>query len=178
MTPRPSPALDAPPAPSGLLAALRRLWGSWATRSLAVGAVATVLDIGLGTGLLALGAGTRSAAMAGTALGALFGYFANRFFAFKDHDAGAHASALRFVLVAALSTVVHGQLVVWLRDVFGVPFVIAKMASDMVVFNVGQLLLLRYLVFPRRADVVEVLAQAAPAAVVELTPPPEPVEAE
>jgi len=163
MTPEPAVPSDAAPAPPpGLASALRRLWASWATRSLAVGAVATVLDIALGTGLLALGSGTRAAAMAGTALGALFGYFANRFFAFKDHDTRANTSALRFVLVATGSTLVHGQLVVWLRDVFGVPFVVAKMASDMVVFNVGQLLLLRYLVFPRRTDVVEVLSQAAP----------------
>lgn len=148
------------PASSGLPAAVRRLVGSWASRSLAVGAVATVLDLGLGTLLLSLGAGTRWAAMAGIGLGGLFSYFANRAFAFKDAGAPGPGSALRFALVTAGASLLHGQLVVWLRDAFGVPFVLSKMASDLVVFNLGQLLLLRYLVFPRRE--VEAGAVAAP----------------
>jgi putative flippase GtrA len=146
---------------------LRRLWSSWATRSLAVGAVATVLDLALGTSLLLTGvASTRAAAMTGTAFGALFGYFANRYFAFRDHDRSANASAVRFALVALTSTLIHGQLVVWMRDSFGVPFVVAKMVADVLVFNVGQLLMMRYLVFPKKQDVVEALGLS------EATPPP------
>ena len=57
--------------------------------------------------------------------------------------------ALKFVLATSASMLIHGQLVVLLRDHAGVPFVVAKMIADIGVFSVGQLLLLRYLVFPK-----------------------------
>ena len=139
--------------PSALKASLLKVWESWATRSLAVGAVATVLDIGLGASLLAFGASTRLAAMVGVALGALFTFFANRHFAFRDHDPKLASPALRFVAVTVLSMLVHGQFVVWLRDSFGVPYVVSKMMADLAVFTFGQLLVLRFIVFPKAKSV-------------------------
>jgi putative flippase GtrA len=163
MTPEPATPASTAPATGGL-ALVRRLWNSWATRSLAVGAVATVIDIALGTVLLTVAhLGASLSAMAGTALGALFGYFANRSYAFRDHDQQTNRSAVRYFLVTGLSILLHGWLVGWLRDVLGVPFVAAKMASDLVVFSFLNLLLMRYLVFPRRQDVVEALGLGAPA---------------
>jgi putative flippase GtrA len=132
--------------------------------------VATALDLAVGTGLLSVGATTRVAAMTGTAIGTLFGYFANRFFAFRDHQDQGHHSAWRFILVTSTSTLIHGQLVVWMRDRFGIPFVLAKMASDMVVFNFGQLVVLRYLVFPKRPPDEPTVDAPAP------TPTPTPRE--
>lgn len=129
---------------------LRRVWESWATRSLAVGAVATVLDIALGGTLLLLGMPTRGAAMTGVVLGAAFTFFANRHFAFKEHHPELASPAFRFVVATVLSSLAHGQLVVWMRDSAGIPFVVSKMGADLVVFTFGQMLLLRYVVFPKK----------------------------
>ncbi len=129
---------------------LRRVWESWATRSLAVGAVATVLDIALGGTLLLLGVPTRGAAMTGVVLGAAFTFFANRYFAFKEHHPELASPAIRFLIATVLSSIAHGQLVVWMRDNAGIPFVVSKMAADLVVFTFGQMLLLRYVVFPKK----------------------------
>ncbi len=130
------------------LSLLQRLKDSWAVRSMMVGAVSTVLDLGLGATLLAGGAPTRAAAMAGTLLGATFSYFANKRFSFKDSHLKGQSSALRYALVTLLSSTVHGQLVVWFTGL-GLPYVPAKFAADFLVFNLGQLLLLRYVVFPK-----------------------------
>src|SRR5437773_10217004 len=118
----------------------KKLWRSWATRSLAIGGIATVLDILVGTTCLSLLAvPTRFAAMCGVVVGATFTFFANRYFAFKEHNPKLTKPALKFVLATSASMLIHGQLVVLLRDHAGVPFVVAKMIADIGVFSVGQL---------------------------------------
>jgi putative flippase GtrA len=140
------------PALSRFRAFLERAWKSWATKSLAIGILATGLDIALGTSLLMFAhVPTRWAAMIGSTVGATFTFLANRYFAFRERTSkGLGKEALRFVLVTAVSSLAHGQLVVWLRDHFGVPFVPAKMAADLVVFTFFQLVLLRYVVFTKK----------------------------
>lgn len=128
---------------------LKRLWNSWATRSLAVGAVATCLDLLVGWAMLSMGFETRMAAMTGVSVGATFAFLANRYFAFREHDAKLASPLFRYVLTTALAMVVHGQVVVILRDRFGVPFMFSKLGADLMVFTFGQLLLLRYVVFPK-----------------------------
>jgi len=130
---------------------LERTWNLWATRSLAVGVVSTALDLGVGGLVLWLGAPTRAAAMTGTLLGAVFSYFANRAFAFRDADPSG-ASLVRFALVTVVTSTIHGQFVVWFSSM-GLPYIAAKMASDVIVYSVGQLLLLRYVVFPKKVVV-------------------------
>lgn len=127
----------------------QRVLASWAVRSLGVGALATSLDLALGTTLLALGVPTRFAAMSGTTLGATFGFFANRRFAFQDHAQSLGSSAVRYVLVVLGTSAVHGQVVVWFRDGLGLPYVAAKLLADLLVLLPSQLVLMRYLVFPR-----------------------------
>lgn len=147
-------------------ALLTRVWNSWATRSLAVGAAATVLDIALGTSLLTLGVHTRFSAMTGTALGAIFTFVANRYFAFRETTPSKTSlgqSAVRFFILTALSSLVHGQVVVWLRDSLGVPFVPAKVVADLAVFTFGQLILLRYVVFPQAKKAKAAVDKALPA---------------
>ncbi len=131
------------------------LWAtidSWATRSLAVGAAATLLDIGVGLACLhGLLLPTRAAAMAGVAVGAAFTFLANRTFAFRDKDPNFAKPALKFLVATAVGMVFHAQLVVLMRDQAGIPFVVAKMVADVGVFTFGQLLVFRYLVFPEAA---------------------------
>jgi putative flippase GtrA len=151
----PSLAEQALPRPAGLKGLLLWAWRGWATRSLAMGSLATVVDLTFGGVLLFFNAPTREAAMVGTTMGAVFTFFSNRYFAFREHDPKLASPAFRFAVVAFLSSVVHGQLVVMLRDWWGVPYVPAKIAADLVVFSFGQLLLLRYVVFPRTRATVE-----------------------
>lgn len=125
---------------------LERVKNLWVTRSLVVGAVSTVLDLGLGGLLLWLGAPTRWAAMAGTLAGSVFSYFAQRAFAFRDQEP-MRRTLPRYALVAVTASTVHGQVVVWLSG-WGLPYVAAKLTADVLVYSVGQMLLLRYVVFP------------------------------
>jgi len=127
-----------------------RLTKWWAARSLLVGACSTALDLGTGGLVLWLGGPTRAAAMAGTAVGSTFSYFANRHIAFKDHQAPVASSGLKFLVMQVVLSTIHGQAVVWLRDGFGIPYVIAKMMADLMVVTFPQLYIMRRFIFPRK----------------------------
>ena len=134
-----------------------RVTRSWATRSLVIGAVATAIDLALGSTLIVLfPTQSRLAAMVGTLVGSTFTFFANRRFAFKDEQS-VSSSAWKFVVTTVVLSLLHGQAMVWLRDGAGVPYVPAKVLSDLVVFTFTQLVLFRFFVFkPKTPD-----AQAA-----------------
>ena len=127
---------------------LARAYRSWAAKSLTVGAVATLLDVAI---LLVCVHGLRFpnpiAAMVGVAFGSTLTFFANRRFAFRDHDSQMAPQAMKFALVTGIGMLAHGGCVYLLADRLGVQVVIAKLVADLAVFSVGQLLLLRYVVF-------------------------------
>ncbi|HET6982705.1 MAG TPA: hypothetical protein VFI53_11230, partial [Myxococcaceae bacterium] len=56
----------------------------------------------------------------------------------------------------------HALLVRTLHDRLGVPVVLAKLVSDVCVFTFGQLLLLRFFVFPARQKLEAVVRARAP----------------
>lgn len=144
-----APAAPAP-AESKFRQRLHTIWNSWATRSLAVGAVATILDLVIGLSLKNFfHVETRPAAMTGVIVGSTFTYFANRFFAFKEQNPQLASSMIKFIAVTVVSSLLHGQVVVWLTDTLNVPFALSKVLADLAIFSVGQLLLLRYIVFPK-----------------------------
>jgi putative flippase GtrA len=157
---------------ANLLGLIQRARNLWAARSLLVGAASTVLDLCIGGTLLWLDAPTRAAAMTGSLSGAAFSYFANRAFAFGDGDRGP-GSLVRYVLITVVQSTIHGQFVVWF-SAWGLPYVAAKMSADVLVFSVAQLLLLRYVVFPRRKGAVEARPREAPAKAQDLVPPAQP----
>lgn len=126
-----------------------RVAHSWVVRSLGVGAVATGLDLTVGVCLLALRAPTRAAAMAGTLTGATFTFVVNRLFIFRDSNQKLWGAVFKFALVMVATSSVHGQVVVFLRDVQALPYVVAKISADLLVLTFSQLLLLRYVVFPK-----------------------------
>src|SRR5713101_6002977 len=73
------------PKQPGALGWARWAYDSWATRSLAAGAMATALDVMvLLFCVLRLKWSNPAGAMAGVAVGATFAFFANRHFAFRD----------------------------------------------------------------------------------------------
>lgn len=123
---------------------------SWATRSLAVGALATVLDLAtVGVTYQLLEAATWVATSVGALLGAIFTFFVNRHFAFRDHRPQLAPQAIKFVMTTAASVAIHAG-VVWLLSVrHGMNIYVAKLISDVAVFSVGQLFVLRYVVFPK-----------------------------
>ncbi len=123
----------------------------WATKSLVIGAVATGIDVGIGTFCaMVLHLPTRVCTAAGLCVGATLNFLAQRRYAFADGDTRLGHTFVRWALVTAAQILVHGQLVTMLRDSLHVPYVPAKMLGDLVVFTGLQLVLLRYVVFPRR----------------------------
>ncbi len=131
---------------------LQRIYRFWLSRSLMIGAVSTTLDLSTGVLLLWLGASTRIAAMAGTTVGSTFSYFANRHFAFRDHQEPVASSGLKYVLMQAVLGLAHGQVVVWLRDGLGVPYLVAKMIGDLLVVTGPQLYIMRHFIFPAKTS--------------------------
>lgn len=124
---------------------------SWAVPSLMVGAVATLVDVGvLLAALRWLHASTAEAAMLGVAVGSTVAFLGNRRFAFRSFARSWAPEALRFLAGTLTGMGVHAMLVRTLADRLGVPVVLAKLVSDVCVFTFGQLLLLRFFVFPVR----------------------------
>lgn len=120
-------------------------------RALGTGAMGTLLDHGVGLGLAWLGAPTRVAAGSGKLAGALFGYLGHRVFSFTDHAQPLARSGARYALVTVVVTLLHGQLVVWLRDGLGLPYLAAAVLGDAVVGTPVWMLALRFFVFPAAA---------------------------
>jgi putative flippase GtrA len=140
---------------------LRRAYHSWATRSLAVGAVATLLDVLILLACVKLFSLPNPAgAMVGVLFGSTFTFFANRLFAFRDHNPKLAPQAARFALATAAGMLAHAQVVYMLADRMGVPVVLAKLGADVVVFTFGQMLILRYFVFPKKKAATEAASTA------------------
>ena len=128
---------------------LKTLVDSWATRSLMVGAVATGIDLAVGGLIITFWPDqSRAAAMIGTLFGATFAYFANRRFAFRDQSK-VQTSAWRYVLSTAALSTVHGQVMVIFRDHFHIPYALAKVSADVLVFTFTQLIIFRFFVFAK-----------------------------
>ncbi len=142
------------PLPRGFWA---RLGGLWVTRSLGVGAVVTCIDLVIGTSLITLGTRTQIAAMCGSLTGSVLSFFGNRYFAFRDTSLVLTSSALRYALMAIVLSTIHGRAVSYFRDIHGVPFVPAKLLSDVAVYSVSQLVIFRLFIFPRRRPTTKVV---------------------
>ncbi len=128
---------------------LGRLACGWASRSLCVGAVATMVDVAV---LLLcvrwLGFPNPLGAAVGVTVGSTVAFFGNRKFAFPDCEPEFRPQLVRFAATVGVGIAVHAPLVGVLADMFAVPVVLAKLIADLAVFGLGQLFLLRYFVFP------------------------------
>jgi putative flippase GtrA len=128
-----------------------------------VGAVATLVDVGvLLAALRWLHASSAEGAMLGVAVGSTVAFLGNRRFAFRSAATAWRPEALRFVAGTAVGMGVHAMLVRTLADRVGVPVVLAKLVSDVCVFTFGQLLLLRFFVFPVRRTLEGIARARAP----------------
>ena len=141
-----------------MLQKLKKVVASWATKSLAVGAVATAIDVAIGSFLVyVMQLPTASSAMLALAVGTTVNFLGQRRYAFKETKVATPAA--KWALMTAGQSIVHGQLVHVFRDWWGVPYPFAKMGSDVLVFGLLQLVLLRLFVFPKERDA---LATSAP----------------
>ena len=126
---------------------------SWALKSLLIGLCCGVVDTTIGTSLVYfLDVPTRIAAMSALTVGTTLNFLAQRYFAFKEKDAKVAGPAMRWIIMTLCQTFLHGQIVVMMRDWWGVPYVPAKLTADLLVFTGLQLLLVRYVVFPKKKD--------------------------
>lgn len=159
---------------------LQRFWKSWATRSLIIGAVGAGIDIII-TNLLVLHLdfSWRWGAMTGLIVGASVNFLLNRYIAFREHAAFV-SPLVRFAVMTAVQSLIHGQVVVMIgalmRDVVwplhrwgieataleSMKLTFAKMVADVLVFTVLQLVILRYVIFPRKKAEPEATASTQP----------------
>lgn len=136
---------------------IARMSKYWAVRSLAVGAVSSTCDYSaLLTSAKVLHWPSPICAMLGVALGATVGFLLNRTVAFKDSQGSFAGAALRYAAAISILMMIHATVVGLLTDRAKWPILAAKLLGDVTILAGGQLLLLRYIVFPRNK------ARAAP----------------
>ncbi|MBX7115967.1 MAG: GtrA family protein [Myxococcaceae bacterium] len=151
---------------------LSRFFQSWATRSLIIGAVGAGVDIAV-TNVLVLHFhfSWRMGAMTGLAIGGAVNFILNRFLAFHEHTTDFVSPMVRFAALTAVQSVIHGQVVVmirsaitdvtWPSEVFhwqgamleGAKLTFAKVVADILVFSLLHLVMLRYVIFPKKKTV-------------------------
>jgi putative flippase GtrA len=122
----------------------------WAGMSTLFGSLSTVFDLGL---VIFLVQGFHFNAVVAAPLGVFFGsavnFTLNRLFAFRDSRGHLFFQAMRFFAGTVVAATVHAGVVYVLTDRWHVYYVISKFVADILVFTVGNLLLYRYLVFPK-----------------------------
>lgn len=126
---------------------MERLGRHWAVKSLAVGAVASAVDLLLLLATNRLG-GFAPGVCAATGVlgGALTSFLLNRRYTFRQQGP-VLGPALRFAAGTLLLTALHAASVTWLSRQLAAPLLLAKYGSDVLVLLGGNLLLLRYVVF-------------------------------
>ena len=125
-----------------------RALSSWKVRSLLIGGVASVVDLCiLLTMAKLLGLAAPIAAACGVAVGATANFLLNRRFTFSGHGQPITSPALRFAAGTAVLIAIHAAVVLTLTDMRA-PLLAAKYGADISVLLGGNLLLLRYFVFP------------------------------
>lgn len=88
-------------------------------------------------------------AMVGVSVGASVNFLLNRRLAFRDSRSSVAGAALRYVAAIGCLMILHATAVGVLTDRLEVPIVLSKLISDVTLLAGGQLLILRYVVFPR-----------------------------
>ena len=133
---------------SSFRALVQRVMRSWAARSLQVGALATVVDVCV---LLVckkvLKLPTPVGAAIGVAIGSTIAFFLNRSFAFRAQGTPVAGQAVKFIISTLIAMSIHAPLVGILADWLDIQVVIAKLIADVLVFSIGQLLAMRFLIF-------------------------------
>ncbi len=132
------------------LNALTQAVRHWAGLSTIFGSVSTVFDLGLVIFLVQVfHYNAALAAPIGVFFGSSVNFTLNRLFAFRDSRGHVAAQAMRYFLGTVIAAAVHAGVVYLLTDRLHLYYVLSKFAADILVFTGGNLLLFRYLVFPK-----------------------------
>jgi putative flippase GtrA len=127
-----------------------KLLRSWISVSLIGSMVGTVFDLAIVITLVQVAHfNPAAAAPLGVTVGATVNFFVNKIFSFKDSHGQTWAQLARFLGGTALAAAVHAGLVYLLTNKLGVFYVFSKLIADVLVFTVGNLFLLRFVVFPK-----------------------------
>ncbi|HUB08916.1 MAG TPA: GtrA family protein [Myxococcales bacterium] len=122
----------------------------WALRTLEAGAASTLVDVAVLISLVRLAhLDPVPAAASGVAAGATVNFILSRRYAFRDSRGKLSTELWRYVLGMAVAIAIHASLVYALADRLHVYYVAAKLIADVLVFGLGNLFLLRVIVFPR-----------------------------
>ena len=144
--------------------AARRLLDWWPVRSLTANAVAGMGDYAV---LLIcaklLGLPSAVSAFLGLCTGLSASFLLNRRFVFRDTAVTLGGALLRYVAAVACLMSVHAAAVGLLTDRVGLHILVAKVLADATLLTGGQLLLLRWFVFPRNKGAAAVAVSAGPA---------------
>jgi putative flippase GtrA len=123
---------------------------AWAFKSVAINATGSLLDLCvLMIFARVIKAPLPVAAFLGAATGASFNFFVNRRLAFSDSQLAFGSQALRYAACTLGLLLLHAAFVTFLHQNFAVPLPVAKFTSDFCVMAGAQLVLLRFVVFPR-----------------------------
>jgi putative flippase GtrA len=127
-----------------------RAFKSWISVSLIGNLIGTVFDLAVVVTLVqAAHFNPAAAAPCGVTVGATANFFFNKVFAFKDSHGNTGAQLARFLGGTAVAAAVHAGLVHILTNKLGLFYVFSKLIADVLVFTVGNLFLLRFIVFPK-----------------------------
>jgi len=128
----------------------------WAGLTTLFGSFSTVFDLGLVILLVQVfHFNPAAAAPIGVFLGSSVHFTLNRLFAFRDSRGHVVAQAMRYLAGTIIAAGVHAGVVYVLTDRWHVYYVISKFIADILVFTGGNLLLFRFLVFPKTHDCVK-----------------------
>lgn len=114
-----------------------------------IGAVGSAVDLAvLLLTVKALGFPAPLGAACGVTLGAVTNFVLNRRYSFKQSHLPVVGQAVRFAVGTAILVTVHAFVVSILANRLRAPLLVAKYSADVMVLLGGNLLLLRYFVFP------------------------------
>ncbi len=138
--------------PKGTIQAFLR---SWVSISLAASFIATFFDLAVVIALVQLRHfNAAAAAPLGVVVGATVNFAINKIWSFKDSIGRLHHQYLRFLGGTAIAAAAHAAFVHVFTNLLGVNYVISKIIADLLVFTVGNLVILRLVVFPKNVPAV------------------------
>jgi putative flippase GtrA len=130
-----------------------RVREAWPVRTLAAGAISAALDYAT---LIILVQFVHFvpvvASIVGVLAGGVLDFLLNKYVAFRNRDRRVGRQAATFAAFTGSALVVYAACFYLLTSRFRVPYVIAKMAIDVLVFGVGGFLTNRFLVFPMKKN--------------------------
>jgi len=133
--------------PRGTLSDVAR---SWISISLVASFIATFFDLAVVIALVQWRHfNPAAAAPIGVTFGSTVNFGINKIFSFKDSVGHLHYQYMRFLLGTAVAAAIHAGFVYVFTNLLGIHYVISKIAADILVFTVGNLVLLRFVVFPK-----------------------------